>query len=92
LRSDEAVVGIACRVASFCQSGFVASLLELQIQDPVPVLLLFTVHPLCLERCFDRQRLHNPQKLARNGSICSATIRMVAGDNQDGYLRHRLKA
>jgi hypothetical protein len=27
LRSNEAVVGIACRVASFCQSGFVASLL-----------------------------------------------------------------
>jgi hypothetical protein len=25
-------------------------------------------------------------------SDCSATIRMVAGDNQDGYLRHRLKA
>jgi hypothetical protein len=24
--------------------------------------------------------------------VCSATIRMVAGDNQDGYLRHRLKA
>ena len=23
---------------------------------------------------------------------CSATIRMVAGDNQDGYLRHRLNA
>ena len=23
---------------------------------------------------------------------CSATIRMVAGDNQDGFLRHRLSA
>ena len=23
---------------------------------------------------------------------CSATIKMAAGDNQDGYLRHRLNA
>jgi hypothetical protein len=23
---------------------------------------------------------------------CSATIRMVVRDNQDGYLRHRLRA
>jgi hypothetical protein len=28
----------------------------------------------------------------RQDEPCSATIRMVAGDNQDGYLRHRLKA
>ena len=69
LRSDEAVVGIACRVAPFCESGFVASLLEFQIQDPVLVLLLFTVHPLCLERCFDRHRLHNPQNLSRDGGV-----------------------
>jgi hypothetical protein len=28
----------------------------------------------------------------RDVADCSATIRMVAGDNQDGYLRHRLAA
>ena len=27
---------------------------------------------------------------AQTTNPCSATIRMVVGDNQDGYLRHRL--
>ncbi len=30
--------------------------------------------------------------MARIAQGCSATIRTVAGDNQDGYLRHRLAA
>jgi len=38
----------------------------------------------------------NPQvvialAVTRDGMPCSATIRMVASDNQDGYLRRRLE-
>jgi hypothetical protein len=36
----------------------------------------------------DRLKLVQQRKL----HPCSATIRMVTGDNQDGYLRHRLNA
>jgi len=69
LCSDETIVGVTCRVAAFRETGLVASLLEFQIQDPVLVFLLFPVHPLCLERCFDRHRFHGPQELPGNGSI-----------------------
>jgi hypothetical protein len=34
--------------------------LEFQIQDPTLVFLLFPVHPLRLERRFDRHRFHSP--------------------------------
>ena len=39
-----------------------------------------------------RRRRWSIEEKREIAAECSATIRMVADDNQDGYLRHRLNA
>jgi hypothetical protein len=45
--------------------------LEFQIQNPTLVFLLFSVHPLRLERRFDGHRFHSPQEFPGDDSINS---------------------
>jgi hypothetical protein len=66
---DETIVRVTCRVTALRETGLVASLLEFQIQDAALILLLLPVHPLRLERCFDRHRFHRPQELPGDSSI-----------------------
>ena len=66
---DETIIGITSCVTALRETRLVLSLLEFQIPDTVLVFLLFPVHPLCLERCFDRHRLDGPQELPADGSI-----------------------
>ena len=54
LRRDQAVVGIAGRVAALRQAGFVERLPEIELHDPPSFGLPLPVHPLGFQRRLDR--------------------------------------
>ncbi len=69
LRRDQAVVGIAGRVAALRQRGFVERLPQIELDDPPSFGLPLPVHPLGFQRRLDRHRLHDAQYLRRDGGV-----------------------
>jgi hypothetical protein len=66
---DETIVRIASGIAALGQVCLVARLLQFQIQDPLLVFLLFSIHPFCPERSFDRHWFQSPEQFARDRGI-----------------------
>ena len=66
---NKTIVGIAGRITALREACLITGLFKLQSQNTVPVFLLFSMHSLCLERCFNRHRLHHSQQLLGNCGI-----------------------
>ncbi len=74
---DQAVVGIASGIAAFGERCIVLGLLQLQLGDAPPILLLVSEHSLGLLSRLDRHRRYGTQHLDRNG-----LVNALAGDGQ----------
>lgn len=69
LRGNETVVRITGSVATLGKTGLVTGLLNFQIEDMLLVFLTVPVHPLRLERGFDRHGFNCPQRLSPNRGV-----------------------
>src|SRR5262245_41029695 len=81
LRRDQAIVGVTSSIAAFSQRRIVLGLLQLQLGDAPPVLILVSEHPVGLLSRLDRHRRHSPQHLGRDGLVDA-----FAGDAQASPL------
>lgn len=71
MRGDQTVVGIAGSIPAFGEAGFVASLLQFQIENVALIVLSLTMHSFGLEGRLDRQRFYRAQQLTRNCGVNS---------------------
>jgi hypothetical protein len=81
LRCNQAIVGVAGGIAAFGERRIVSGLLQLQLGDAPPVLILVSEHPVGLLSRLDRHRRHGAQHLGRDGLVDA-----LAGDAQASPL------
>src|SRR6266699_2619350 len=77
LRCDQAIVGVASGIAAFSERCIVLGLLQLQLGDTPPVLILVFEHPFGLLSRLDRHWRYGAQHLGRDGLVDA-----LAGDAQ----------
>ncbi|CAE6866035.1 hypothetical protein R69658_07867 [Paraburkholderia aspalathi] len=73
LRGNQAVLGITGGVAPLSQRGLVPGLLQFEFHDPLLLVQGIHVHLLSLLGRFDRQWLHDAQKLLADSRIDTGT-------------------
>src|SRR6476620_9236318 len=69
LRCDQAIVGVASGIAALSERRIVLGLLQLQLGNVPPVLILVSEHPFGLLSRLDRHRRYGAQHLGRDGLI-----------------------